>query len=238
VGSHRRSAALPAATLAIALIFAHALGEQRDRPATRARMQAIFNSLSTALDMTIYDTPFEGGENRAMIMDALGVLTDNAAALETHGEELNESFDHLRRSLARDANEAVIRFRQEQYEGACFLLDQLIESCVARHSKLPTSRGFDVGRAFVERARVEELPAAQRAAVGRHAPVRPCARVVRQARRPDRKPQEPRGGLDSRDRRRRRHERVGYRRRPLVPVLDFPPQSRSATLTNSINRLI
>jgi tetratricopeptide (TPR) repeat protein len=163
VGLRRRSAALVSATLAFALIVAHAFAQQHDRPATRARMQTIFNALSTALNMTLYETPFESSEDRKMIMDALGVLADNAAALETHGEELNESFDYLRRSLARDANEAVIRYRQVQYDGARFLLEQLLSNCVACHSKLPSRGEFDLGRAFVERARMEELSDDQRA---------------------------------------------------------------------------
>jgi tetratricopeptide (TPR) repeat protein len=97
-----------------------------------------------------------------MIMDALGVLAENASALDTHGEELNESFDYLRRSLARDANEAILRYRQEQYEGAGFVLDQLIENCVTCHSKLPGDSEFDLGQRFVERSRFEELPVERR----------------------------------------------------------------------------
>lgn len=163
MGLRRGNAALVVAALAVALVATHAPGQEQDRPATRTRMQMIFNALSTALNMTLYETPFEGGEDRKMIMDALDVLAENAAALDTHGEELNESFDYLRRSLARDANEAVIRYRQEQYDGAHFLLDQLISNCVACHAKLPSSRGFDLGRAFVDRARMEELSHDQRA---------------------------------------------------------------------------
>jgi hypothetical protein len=153
----RLSSVSGAALIALA-IAATGAQSQVDRPATKARMHAIFNSLSTALNLSLYETPFEGSENREMIMEALGVLAENAAVLETHGDELNEGFDYLRRSLARDANEAVLRYRQEQYEGAWFVLDQLTENCVACHSKLPGKADFDLGGEFVKRARVADLP--------------------------------------------------------------------------------
>jgi hypothetical protein len=125
-------------------------------------MDAIFDALSTALNLSLYDTPFDDPENRRMIMDALDLLAQNAEALETHGEELNASFDYLRRSLARDANEAILRYRQQQYDGAQFVLDQLIDNCVSCHSKLPGEEGFELGRRFVDRARFDELPVDRR----------------------------------------------------------------------------
>jgi len=125
-------------------------------------MQAIFDALSTAINLSLYDTPFEGPENREMIMEALGVLADNAANLDTHGGEMNESLDYARRSLARDANEAILRYRQRQYQGTRFVLDQLLADCVACHDKLPSQGDFDLGAEFVRRSRMEQLPPEQR----------------------------------------------------------------------------
>lgn len=132
-------------------------------PATRTQMDVIFDALSTALNLSLYESPFDPDKNGAMITNALGILAANAESLAVHGAGPGDAFDHLRRSLARDATEAVLRYRQERYEGVRFMLEQLTSNCVACHSKLPTEPGFDLGREFVERARVEQLPPVQRA---------------------------------------------------------------------------
>jgi hypothetical protein len=126
-------------------------------------MDTIFGALSTALNLSLFDTPFESEENRAMITEALGVLAGNAAALDMHAGELGPGYGHLQRSLARDAQEAAIRYRQGRYQGARFLLTQLTSSCVGCHTKLPSQRPFDLGRRFVDRARIEDLRPEQRA---------------------------------------------------------------------------
>jgi hypothetical protein len=95
-----------------------------------------------------------------MITEALSVLADSAAALEAH-DQLGPEYNYVRRSLARDAREAVLHYRQEHYAGARFLLRQLVSNCVACHDKLPASADYDLGRAFVERARIEDIPAHQ-----------------------------------------------------------------------------
>lgn len=162
--SHRPSRLALAATACLILLAAAptATPSQGNRAPTRARMQAIFDALSTAINLSLYDTPFEGPENREMIMEALGVLADNAASLDTHGGEMNESLDYARRSLARDANEAILRYRQRQYQGTRFVLDHLLADCVACHNKLPSHGDFDFGAEFVRRTRMQQLPPEQR----------------------------------------------------------------------------
>jgi hypothetical protein len=162
--SQRPSRLALAATACLTLLAAApaAPTSQGDRAPTRARMQAIFDALSTAINLSLYDTPFEGPQNREMIMQALGVLADNAANLDTHGGEMNRSLDYARRSLARDANEAILRYRQRQFQGTRFVLDQLLADCVACHNKLPSHGEFDLGAEFVKRTRMQQLPPAQR----------------------------------------------------------------------------
>jgi hypothetical protein len=138
-------------------------GSQPDQhPVTKERMVAIFEALATALNLSLYDTPLPEPENREMIQEALASLAENAVGIDTHGGGLNPGFGFLQNSLARDANEAILRYRQGQYDGARFILDQLVEKCVACHTKLPDGNGFDLGRRFVERTRIEQLPREQR----------------------------------------------------------------------------
>lgn len=150
---------LLAAALIAALVSPAGAGDEATP--TRERMQGIFAALSTALNLTLYDTPFDAGDRRAMVTDALRVLADNASELESHGSDAGLDSDYLRRSLARDASEAVLRYQQEHYAGARFLLGQLASNCVACHDKRPAASGFDAGRAFMERARIESIPPAQ-----------------------------------------------------------------------------
>jgi hypothetical protein len=125
-------------------------------------MDRLFGALSTALNLTLYDPPFESDESRAMISEALEALAEGSEALEEH-DQLGPAYGHLKRSLARDAREAELRFRQGRYQGVRFLLTQLTSSCVACHTKLPGEGQFDLGERFVERARIKSLPTEQRA---------------------------------------------------------------------------
>jgi hypothetical protein len=132
-----------------------------DRPETRARMRAIYEALATALDLSLDRARFEDPESREGVLDALGALAENAEALDAHGLELGESLGFLRWSLVRDVNEAILRFRQGQYEGTRFLIGRLTESCVACHTKLPADGNATV-EPLLRRADVAALPFEER----------------------------------------------------------------------------
>jgi len=57
----------------------------------------------------------------------------------------------------RDANEAVLRFRQNQYEGSRFLLGRLMDNCFACHSRLPVDQNFVAGGVFTGNVDTSEL---------------------------------------------------------------------------------
>ncbi|MCI0564118.1 MAG: hypothetical protein MN733_37055, partial [Nitrososphaera sp.] len=122
-------------------------------------MQEIFQVLTTAFTLSLNEQQFQDPVNRPRIQDALRALSTNAAKLETHSqEELSQIFDFLRRSLAKDAQEALRFYEQAQYQSARFTLHQLTENCFACHSKLPSSRQFDLGKRFIEKVEMETLP--------------------------------------------------------------------------------
>jgi hypothetical protein len=125
---------------------------------TQARMRGVFITLTTAYKYSLDAEAFEDLTNREEIRAALQALVANASELERHGGGLDASFDYLRRSLARDAVEALDRFEKQQYVGSRFLLTKLTENCVTCHSKLPDTRGFDLGAEFLNEAGVSELP--------------------------------------------------------------------------------
>src|SRR5262249_46185591 len=89
-------------------------------------------------------------------------LAQQAEQLDTHGQDVPESFGFLRRSLARNAYDAAEFYAHEQYQQARFLLQGLTENCFACHSRLPNLQRFDLGKRFLEETRVESLPVPQR----------------------------------------------------------------------------
>jgi hypothetical protein len=126
--------------------------------ATQARMRGVFLTLTKAYKYSLDPEAFQDLRNRDEIRTALQALVDNANELEAHGGGLDDSFDYLRRSLARDATDALDRFEQQQYVGSRFLLTKLTENCVTCHSKLPDRSHFDLGEQFLKEAGVQDLP--------------------------------------------------------------------------------
>lgn len=160
-----RSTFLYAFSAALLLVVCALPGGARldpsDDPARRgaqATMRQIFQTLTTAFTLSLNGQQFEDPANHPQILDALRALSQNATNLETHGQELNPSFGFLRRSLARDAREALKHYEEGDYKGSRFVLHQLTENCFACHSRLPSPRRFDLGKHFIEGIKIERLP--------------------------------------------------------------------------------
>jgi hypothetical protein len=135
-----------------------AAGEAEEaRPETRATMRELFQALTTAFTASLSEARFQHPEAREGVQAALAALARNAEKLQSHGRELDPSFDFLRRSLADDAREIARRYQDGSYESARFLLQQLTEDCFACHSRLPSDRGFDLGRSFLATADLRGL---------------------------------------------------------------------------------
>ena len=124
---------------------------------TRATMRALYDALSTAFVTSLDDNAFQDPSRREEILLSLRVLSANADQLEEHADELGADSDYLRRSLAADCRDAANRFDEGEYVGARFLLTKLTENCVACHSKQPPARGVDLGKQFIDDARIQSL---------------------------------------------------------------------------------
>ena len=124
---------------------------------TQAAMRGVFVTLTQTYKYSLDPEQFENPANHERIMAGLNALLKNAAQLEAHTAGLDPSFDYLRRSLANDARDAVIRFRERQYINARFVVGKLTENCLTCHSKLPSDAEFDLGSEFVAEAAIQDL---------------------------------------------------------------------------------
>lgn len=124
---------------------------------TQARMRGVFITLTTAYKLSLDSAAYEDPNNRMQIMSSLQALVANSSELERHGAELDRSFDHLKRSLARDAMEALQRFQQGEYVGSRWMLNKITENCVTCHSKLPAGDAADITGDFMRGANMRAL---------------------------------------------------------------------------------
>jgi hypothetical protein len=93
----------------------------------------------------------------------LEALAKNSEQLEAHGGGLDPSFDLMRRSLARDAHDALDRFQSGNYVGSRFVLSKITENCVTCHTKVPAEQRFDLGKEFLKAIDATKLPPTARA---------------------------------------------------------------------------
>lgn len=136
--------------------------ESTPRGGVQATMHAFFRALTSAFPWSLDAQQFQAPEHRQRIHAALHALAQHAEHLETHGQEVPQSFGFLRRALARSAQDAAQRYAQGQYQQARFLLQGLTEHCFACHARLPNVQAFDLGKRFLAEINVDSLPLPQR----------------------------------------------------------------------------
>jgi hypothetical protein len=125
-------------------------------------MHGFFQALTSAFPWSLDAEQFQAPEHRQRMHAALRALAQHAEHLETHGQEVPQSFGFLRRALARSAQDVAQRYAQGQYEQARFLLQGLTEHCFACHTRLPNMQAFDLGKRFLEETNIDSLPLPQR----------------------------------------------------------------------------
>lgn len=148
-----------AATIVLAAGVASA---QEAKPAT-APMRGMFVVVSKVYVYSLDADIFADPGHRQEILSMLEALARNAVELEAHGGGLDPSFDFMRRSLSRDAIEALVTFRNHNYIGSRFVLSKITENCMTCHTRLPNERQFDPGKEFLDAMAVAELPPSARA---------------------------------------------------------------------------
>ncbi|HEX6791097.1 MAG TPA: hypothetical protein VF247_07285 [Candidatus Krumholzibacteria bacterium] len=160
--SRSASAAVVLAALIIGLSVC-AQAQQTQPATTQAAMRGIFVTLSKVYDYSFDATAFADPKNRSEILGTLTALARNAEELNAHGGGLDPSFDLARRSISRDATEALASYRDQNFIGSRFILNRITDNCVTCHTKLPAERQFGPGKAFLDSIDMEKLPLTVRA---------------------------------------------------------------------------
>jgi tetratricopeptide (TPR) repeat protein len=107
--------------------------------ATRETMGEIFEAMSVLLPLSLDGDRFEDPTNEATIRTALERLDLGSAQIERHGSSGDVSFSHLARSLSIDARDIRLRYAAGHKREARYLVQTLVETCVACHSRLPAA---------------------------------------------------------------------------------------------------
>lgn len=154
-------AAMAAAGLAAAEVAGNAGDDEGAR--TRAVMDPIFATITDVLPYSLNPKRFRDPAHHATISRDLSALARNADRLARHGADRDATFAFLARSLARDAREVDRSFQAGDLDEARFRLHELVDTCVACHSRLPSDRRFPLGERFVRSLDADELPLEERA---------------------------------------------------------------------------
>ena len=109
-----------------------------DREATRAAMRRVFEDVRVLLPLSVSGERFGAAGNQEAIRASLAGLARRAATLSSHGRPEDPRFRHLGSTLARDARDALWNYEQGQPENARFLIQQMTETCVSCHARLPS----------------------------------------------------------------------------------------------------
>jgi hypothetical protein len=125
-------------------------------------MGEIVKSLHVLLPLSLDNNRFEDPAHRVEIDAALERLARNSQRLEAHGSTHDAGFAFLSESLARDSLDIRKRFAEGRVAETRFLLQQLTETCVACHSRLPNDRPHPLGRRLIENETIAALPPEQR----------------------------------------------------------------------------
>ena len=155
VSSIRWAMAIGAAVLAVAPIAAN--------DETRASMQDVFGAMRVLLPLSLSAERFEDPANRLEIDAALARLESSSGRLAAHGRGENAAFEMLSGSLAADARDLHSRWTRGHRDEARFIVQQLTETCVACHSRLPSDRDSPLSARFASEEFVRSLPLRERA---------------------------------------------------------------------------
>ena len=137
------------------------VGDSTPQQPLQTTMHAFFQALTSVFPWSLDAQQFQAPEHRQRIEAGLQALAQHAEHLDTHGQDVPQSFGFLRRSLARSAHDAAERYARGEYPQARFVIQSLTENCFACHSRLPNLQPFDLGKHFLAATNLASLSVPQ-----------------------------------------------------------------------------
>ena len=152
--------------VAVLVEYLKSIQDPPDAPAHPEEIQQtmgdIFEAMRVLLPLSLSAGDFEAPANERIVSGALDMLDRSTAQLEQHGASGDVGFAHLARSLSIDARDIRLRHDARYSREARYLVQNLTETCVACHSRLPAASA-PLSEAFVRDIAVVALPLEQRA---------------------------------------------------------------------------
>ncbi len=139
-----------------------ASGDVRPEPPT-ATMRIVFEAMSELIPLSLDEARWSDPRSRDRILAALDRLETAADGLERHGRSREAGFGELALNLGRDFMEARERYRIGAYDESRFFLMGSMQSCVACHVRLPSTKTFGLGEELTNRVEVQALDPREKA---------------------------------------------------------------------------
>ncbi len=156
--------ALVALSAYAAMVFAGvAAAQDSGQATTRTSMRGLFVNLSNVYKYSLDANAYADPKNHQEIQSMLDALVQNTTQLEAHGGSLDPSFDFMKKSLSRDAHDALAAFKSANYPGSRFVVGSITENCVTCHTKVPATRPFEAGKEFLQAINAKDFPPPSRA---------------------------------------------------------------------------
>jgi tetratricopeptide (TPR) repeat protein len=133
-------------------------GDAQKDVKTRQEMAQLFTAMRTLLPLAVDDGAFEKRENKAAIEDATARLRTHAAVMSGHVQDDGPGTRFLGARLARDAREVDRHFRAGRIDQARYLVQEMTDTCIACHARLPADVDSPLSESFVSTTMLQGLP--------------------------------------------------------------------------------
>ncbi|MBY0400622.1 hypothetical protein K2X89_10025 [Myxococcota bacterium] len=129
----------------------------------RPTMRQVFDEMRVLIPLSLDEATWADPDAQPKIRAALDRLENAATALEVHGRGREAGFNELALNLGRDLREVGENYRIGNFEEARFFLTGSLQSCVACHVRLPSSRTFPFADQLIDQVEVQSLDPRERA---------------------------------------------------------------------------
>ena len=146
--------------LAVVTGFGAETARAEEARSTASIMRDVYDAIAYLLPLSLRDDVNESAWDRELIARKLSVLTSGSAALKAHTSGGEEELRYLARSFDEMAADVHKAYSNEWPEFAYFAMMDLVQHCVACHSRLEAPSQVLFGQRLIARMDTREMPPA------------------------------------------------------------------------------